>query len=150
MKKMIVFDMDGTIANLYGVENWLEYLQNEETFPYDEAEPLVNMEELKNILEELKKLGWQIAVTTWLAKNATKEYNKKVTYAKKNWLKKFDFPYDEIHCVKYGTTKANCTRTKAEYQILIDDDSRVRNGWRLGKAIDARKNFIEELKALAE
>ena len=27
-------DMDGTIANLYGVENWLEYLINEDAFPY--------------------------------------------------------------------------------------------------------------------
>ena len=27
MKKILVFDMDGTIANLYGVENWLPMLQ---------------------------------------------------------------------------------------------------------------------------
>lgn len=26
MKNAIYFDMDGTIANLYGVENWLDYL----------------------------------------------------------------------------------------------------------------------------
>ena len=25
MMKAIYFDMDGTIADLYGVENWLEY-----------------------------------------------------------------------------------------------------------------------------
>ena len=28
----ICFDMDGTIANLYGVENWLEYLIAEDVF----------------------------------------------------------------------------------------------------------------------
>mgnify|MGYP003560240319 CR=1 FL=1 len=27
--KMVCFDMDGTIADLYGVDNWLEYLENE-------------------------------------------------------------------------------------------------------------------------
>ena len=30
----INFDMDGTIADLYGVENWLEYLINGDAFPY--------------------------------------------------------------------------------------------------------------------
>ena len=29
----INFDMDGTIADLYGVENWLEYLIAGDTFP---------------------------------------------------------------------------------------------------------------------
>lgn len=29
----ICFDMDGTIANLYGVENWLDYLINKDTYP---------------------------------------------------------------------------------------------------------------------
>ena len=30
MKKQVVYlDMDGTIANLYGMENWLENLINE-------------------------------------------------------------------------------------------------------------------------
>ena len=27
----IWFDMDGTLFDLYSVENWLEYLQNEDT-----------------------------------------------------------------------------------------------------------------------
>ena len=35
MKKAIYFDLDGTLANLYGVENWLEYLIKEDTYPYD-------------------------------------------------------------------------------------------------------------------
>ena len=33
----ICFDMDGTIANLYGVENWLAYLVAEDVKPYKEA-----------------------------------------------------------------------------------------------------------------
>lgn len=148
MTKMIVFDMDGTIANLYGVENWLNDLRTEKTRPYEIAEPMYNMNELVELLNELRKLGWLICVTTWLAKNATKEYNKAVTKAKKEWLAKYNFPYDEIHCVKYGTTKANCTRHKADFQILIDDNKKVRDGWTLGTTVNAEYDITKFLKAL--
>ena len=148
MKKMIVFDMDGTIADLYGVEGWLDDLQAEKTRPYDEAEPMYNMEELVDLLHKLQEIGWMIAVTTWLAKDATKEYNKAVTKAKKNWLAKYNFPYNEIHCVKYGRTKADCTRNKADFQILIDDNKKVRDGWTLGTTVNAQFDIMNFLKAL--
>ena len=148
MMKMLVFDMDGTIANLYGVNGWLNDLKAEKTRPYDEAEPLYNMIELVELLNKLRSLGWLICVTTWLAKDATKEYNKAVTEAKKAWLAKYDFPYDEIHCVKYGTTKANCTRKKGGFQILIDDNKKVRDGWTLGTTVNAKYDITKFLKAL--
>lgn len=148
--KMLVFDMDGTIANLYGVSNWLTDLESEKTRPYEIAEPMYNMTELSEILNRLRTLGWLVCVTTWLAKNATKEYNKAVTKAKKAWLEKYNFPYDEIHCVKYGTTKANCTRKKAGFQILIDDNKKIRDGWTLGNTIDATKNILPFLKNLLD
>ena len=148
MKKMIVFDMDGTIADLYGVKGWLDDLQAEKTRPYDEAEPMYNMEELVDLLNRLREIGWMIAVTTWLAKDATKEYNKAVTKAKKAWLARYNFPYDEIHCVKYGRTKADCTRHKADFQILIDDNKKVRDGWTLGTTVNAQFDIMNFLKAL--
>jgi len=148
MEKMLVFDMDGTIANLYGVENWLTDLRNEKTAPYENAEPLYNMAELKEVLEALKNKGWKIAVTTWLTKDGSKEYNKRTAEAKKNWLAKYNFPYDEIHCVKYGTTKANCTRKKGGFQILIDDNKKVRDGWTLGTTVNAKYNIMNYLKVL--
>ena len=148
MKKMIVFDMDGTIADLYGVKGWLDDLQAEKTRPYDEAEPMYNMEELVDLLNRLREIGWMIAVTTWLAKDATKEYNKAVTKAKKAWLARYNFPYDEIHCVKYGRTKADCTRHKADFQILIDDNKKVRDSWTLGTTVNAQFDIMNFLKAL--
>lgn len=149
MRKMLVFDMDGTIADLYGVDGWLADLRAEKTRPYDEAEPMYDMAELTNLLNMLRAHGWHICVTTWLAKDATKEYNKAVTKAKKEWLSKYNFPYDEIHCVKYGTTKANCTRKKADFQILIDDNKKVRDGWTLGTTVNAQFDIMNFLKALA-
>lgn len=146
--KVIVFDMDGTIADFYGVDNWLDDLNNYRTRPYEIAEPLYDMVELANLLEELKKIGYIIAITTWLSANSTKEYDNEVRKAKLEWLARYNFPYDEIHLVKYGTTKANCTRKLGGFQILVDDNEKIRKGWNLGATIDANENIIEMLKAL--
>ena len=148
VKKTLVFDMDGTIADLYGVKDWLTDLESENTRPYEIAEPIYDTLKLNNILEMLKGQGWQIVVTTWLAKGSTKEYDNRVRKAKIKWLKAHKFPYDEIHLVKYGTTKANCTRTKGGYQVLVDDNENVRKGWTLGATIDATANILPKLSAL--
>lgn len=149
MFKALVFDMDGTIADLYGVANWLDDLRNENTRPYDIAEPLYNMKELANVLAKCKANGWTICVTTWLAKDSSKEYKKAVTIAKKNWLIKHGFPVDEIHCVQYGRTKADCTRKKGGFQVLIDDNKKVRDGWTLGTTVNAEYDIMNFLKSLA-
>ena len=146
--KMLVFDMDGTIADFYGVANWLEYLMEEDTTPYDVANPLYDMEYLRALLIILKNQGWKIVVTTWLAKNGTNEYNNRTRKAKLEWLEKYNFPYDEIHLVKYGTTKANCTRKYGGYQVLVDDNEKVRRGWNLGDTINANENILKYLEKL--
>lgn len=146
--RALVFDMDGTLANFYGVENWLEDLKNENVRPYVEAKPLYDMDTLASVIELLKMVGYKIIITSWLAKNATKAYDEEVRKAKREWLAKYNFPYDEIHLVKYGTTKANCTRKKGGYQILVDDNEKVRNGWTLGNTINANENILEKLVEL--
>lgn len=146
--KTIVFDMDGTIANFYGVANWLEYLQNEDTTPYEVAAPLYDMEYLNALLIILKKQGWRIVVTTWLSKGGTKEYNDRTRKAKLEWLEQYNFPYDEIHLVKYGTTKANCTRHIGGFQILVDDNETVRKGWTLGDTINANEDILKKIEKL--
>jgi len=145
MTKMLVFDMDGTIADLYGVENWLADLRAENPRPYIEAKPLVDMDALNILLDAFRAQGWRIAVTTWLSKGATPAYDAEVRTAKIEWLARHGFTYDEIHLVKYGTTKANCTRKHGGFQVLVDDNDKVRAGWRMGSAIDAKQNIIEQL-----
>ena len=148
MNRTLVFDMDGTIADLYKVEGWLEMLRAENPMPYIIAEPMYDMIELVELLNELKEIGYRIAVTSWLSMNSTKEYDKMVRQAKREWLERYQFPYDEIHLVKYGTTKANCTRRKGGHQILVDDNEKVRKGWTLGETINANENIIEKLVEL--
>ena len=145
MNKTLVFDMDGTIANLYGVDNWLDSLKASDPRPYEVAEPMYDMDTLNAILEMFRIMGWRIVVTTWLAKGATPEYDALVRETKIAWLEKYNFPYDEIHLVKYGTTKANCTRKIGGFQILVDDNAQVRKGWTLGDTIDANENILAEL-----
>ncbi len=150
MEKILVFDMDGTIADLYGVQNWLEDLRAENPRPYINAKPIYEVDVLNTLLQIFKDNGWKIVVTTWLAKGSTKAYDRLVREAKLAWLDTYKFPYDEIHLVKYGTTKANCTRHLGGFQVLVDDNADVRKGWNLGDTIDANENILEQLVDLLE
>lgn len=149
MTKEILFDMDGTIADLYHVENWLEKLRAEDVSPYKEAEPMYDMDTLCILLNILKEKGYRIVVVSWGSMNATKEYNKAVKRAKLNWLDSYDFPYDEVHVIKYGTPKQNFI--KSDLSILIDDNVDVcksflnskKEGWK--QVINAQQNIIEQL-----
>lgn len=132
----ICFDMDGTIANLYGVKDWLPKLRAEDASPYLDAKPMWDMEALAGILRQLQNQGITITVITWLAKDSSAEYKKAVREAKLAWLEKYDFPFDHFHGVQYGATKADSVRKFTNNAWLIDDNAKVRNGWHLGEAID--------------
>lgn len=150
MTKMIVFDMDGTLANLYSVPNWLKLLQAYDPTPYIAAKPIYDAARLNRLISDLKSAGWRIAITSWLSKGSTPAYDAAVRKAKIEWLAAHGFAFDEIHLVKYGTTKADCTRHKAEYQILVDDNEKVRAGWHLGPTIDANYDIMGALEKLLE
>lgn len=142
----IFFDMDGTIADFYGVENWLNYLIASDTLPYEIAKPLVKLNSLARILNRLQRNGYKIGIISWLSKNGTDTYNDAVTETKKNWLKKHlaSVEFDEIHIVKYGTPKQMFAKTKND--ILFDDEEKNRNNW-TGKAFDVNA-IIEILKGM--
>ena len=146
MTTTIFFDMDGTIADLYGVENWLDYLIASDELPYEIAKPLIRLNALARILNRLQKQGYKVGVISWLAKNSNTDYDEKVTRAKKEWLKKHlaSVNFDEIHIVKYGTPKQ--TFAKTENDILFDDEEKNRNDW-TGKAFDVNA-IIEILKGM--
>ena len=56
----IYFDMDGTIADLYGVEDWLDKLKNEDASPYAEATPLLNFRKFAKLLNAVQRRGYEI------------------------------------------------------------------------------------------
>ena len=146
----IYFDMDGTIADLYNVENWLPKLRAENPSPYAEAEAMVDMGELQLYLSILQNRGCKLGVISWLSKGSSKSYDKMVRKAKKNWLRENlpEIAFDETHFVKYGTRKDYIAKDKDG--ILFDDSEEVRNNWR-GIAVNPNtEDIIEFLKKVKE
>ena len=146
MKITINFDMDGTIADLYGVDNWLEMLIAEDAFPYETAEPLLRLSALARRLNSLQKNGYNLAVISWLSKSGTDEYNAEVEAVKRKWLAKHlpSVKWDAIHIVPYGTPKQDFCGNSLD--ILFDDEARNRENW-TGRAYDVN-NIMEILKEI--
>lgn len=144
MKNTIYFDMDGTIANLYGVNGWLDDLINENPRPYKDAEPLLNFRVFAKELHKVQQKGYKIGIISWLSKTGTDEYNKVVTETKEKWLKKHlpSVKFDEIHIIKYGTPKSTCGNG-----ILFDDEEPNRKEWK-GKAYNV-DDIIGVMRSLA-
>lgn len=143
MTKQINFDMDGTIADLYGVDGWLDMLRACDPTPYEKAKPLFNMSLLARYLNRLAEQGYEINVISWLAKNSNSEYDEMVRIAKMNWLKIHlkSVKFTKISILEYGTPKENIGKG-----ILFDDEEQNRKNWK-GVAYD-EKNILEILKNL--
>lgn len=142
----ICFDMDGTIADLYGVNNWLDYLLAESTKPYEIAKPLVNMSALACRLNSLQRKGYKIGVISWTSKGGSAQYNAEVESAKRAWLAKHlaSVQFDFIAVVPYGTSKS--AFASDDNDVLFDDEAHNRENWR-GNAYDVQ-NILEILKNL--
>ena len=146
LKVTINFDMDGTIADLYGVENWLAYLEAEDVTPYAVAEPLLRLSALARKLNNLQKQGYELAIISWLSKTGSAEYNEAVTEAKLKWLAQHlpSVRWDYINIVPYGTPKQ--TFCENPLDILFDDEERNRNNW-TGRAYGV-ENIMEILREI--
>ena len=144
----IHFDMDGTIANLYAVENWLPKLRACDPSPYEEAVPLVRLCYLARLLNKLQRNGYFIGIISWLSKESTPSYDAEVTEAKEKWLKKHlpSVQWDEIKIVPYGIPKSSVVKI---VDILFDDEEKNRTEWENnnGKAFSENKIF-EVLRSL--
>jgi len=152
MTKKVYFDMDGTIANLYAVDKWLENIHNEVENMYKNLEPMVDMNLLQTICKDLQMVGYKIGVITWLPPGR-KEYREKIAKEKREWLARYMPIVEEIHIQEYMTPKQTAITTITGRMILVDDNEEVRNKWNTPvqrKSIDATNNMIEELKKLLD
>lgn len=146
--KAIYFDMDGTIADLYGYDNWLKLLRAEDTTPYEQCSVLVDLKELRDVLNQLIEHDYYLGVISWGAMGGSREYCRRTRKAKIAWCERY-FPnvFSEYHVVKYGTPKHYVRKYKDS--ILVDDNAEVREAWK-GETIDATQNIINALKELLQ
>lgn len=125
----IYLDLDGTVVNFYGVPNWLECLEAQDSTPYRVAKPLVPLSTLARYLNRLQARGYRIGIISWLSKSGTDKFNAEVAEVKREWLAKHlpSVKWDEIHIVPYGVPKSTCATCPAS--ILFDDEQRNLNEW---------------------
>ena len=146
IKGWVWFDMDGTIANLYGVQDWKQKLNSSNTEPYRVAKPLVSMRKLSKMIKKVQKKGYKVGVISWLSKNSSVQYENSVTEVKRNWLRKHlpRIMWDEIKIVSYGVAKQSFKQSSCD--ILFDDEERNRNNW--GLNAHNEKEIFKVMKGL--
>ena len=127
--KTIYFDMDGTIVNFYSVDNWLKKLTIEDSSPYEDALPLLDINRLEDLLLKLKSMGYNLGIITWSSKYSSEKFIHKVKISKENWIKKYfkKIQFDEFVILDYSCNKASSV--KDPFGILFDDDFMIRKNW---------------------
>ena len=126
---VIALDMDGVLAGLYDVPNWLNCLRNEDTTPYEVAAPLCDVDALARVLKLARSEGQTVAVVSWNCKgDISPEYRRKVRKEKVNWLKRYGLlgEVDAVHVVKHGTPKSKVASGRG---VLFDDETANREEW---------------------
>ena len=144
VEKKICFDMDGTIADLYAVEGWLEMLSvTHNPYPYANAKPMLNMAVFARLLHKAQRLGYEIVIVSWLSKQTTAEYDKAVTQAKLQWLKSHlpSVEWNDIIIVPHGTPKHELCSG-----VLFDDEQYNREMW--GENAFEPSEILEFLRGL--
>ena len=146
--KSITFDMDGTIADLYGTPNWLPEILDSNAAPYSNARPLVNMGKLARHLNKLQKNGYKLCIVSWGSKNSTENFLQDTQAAKKQWLARHlkSVHWDSVEVVPYGTPKSTVCPYYDNEAILFDDEEGNRAEW--GENAFSDKQIFEVLKIL--
>lgn len=129
--KIFCFDMDGTIADLYAVEGWLNDLRSFSTRPYEEARPMMNFSALARQLNAAQRHGAKLIIISWSSKCSNDMFDAAIREAKMNWLNSHlpSVTWDEIHVVPYGVNKADVCGVMGEDFILFDDEERNHEDW---------------------
>lgn len=151
----VFFDMDGTIANLYGVRDWLPRLRAYDASPYVEAGTLVDLAQLIKLLDKLGEKGIHRGIISWGSMVSPMFYQTATKAAKIYWLHKHDLQnrFEEIHVIKYGTPKHYIPKKPHRGGVLVDDNDDVCADWEKhgGIAVNAKNpGWIQELLELCE
>lgn len=132
----IYFDLDGTLADLYAVPEWLPKLKAEDTTPYEMATPMIDPETFISACEQLQSLGVIIGVISWGAIGCSNAYTRRTRKAKIDWCKRhYPACFTEYHVVKYGR-RPKWQTANVRDSILFDDDPHNCEQWHNGQAVN--------------
>ncbi len=128
----IYFDLDGTLADFYSVDNWLQKILENDSSPYREARPLHNFSQLAKLMHKCQEKGIEFSIISWGSKNSTENFLAAVADEKRKWLKTHlpSVNFSEIIIVPYGTPKENYKNS--HFDILFDDEQTNRKNWKNG------------------
>lgn len=126
------FDLDGTLANLYAVEGWLDMLRSYDPTPYLEAEPMLHFSSFARQLNAAQRKGAKLVIISWASKCSNPVFHDNISMAKRNWLAKHlpSVHWDEIHIVPYGKNKAEVCGVDGMNFHLFDDEQQNCHAWR--------------------
>ena len=128
----IYFDLDGTLFDLYGKENWLDMLRNEEAGAFcGDVMPELQRRwfDFKKLCSILMEKGVQFGVISWLPSQCSDEYAEICRQEKLNWIYE-NIPFViEKNIVPYGTIKQDAIQKHAQTEILLDDNPEICYAW---------------------
>ena len=137
MNKIVYFDMDGTLADLYGVTNVFKRLDALDANVYSEAKPI---DTYINMLKEFKNMGYKVVILSCLGMISDKQFDKDTVRNKGLWLDKYVGKQYIDERIYIPNTKHK-EQYINEYGILVDDDDKVLMNWNYDriKAINNNK-----------
>ena len=135
MSKLVYFDMDGTISDLYGVSNI--FMDSLDASVYYEAKPI---NKYIDMLKEFHNMGYKVIILSCLGMISEKQFDIDTINNKNRWLDEYvgDKYIDERIYLPYTKHKEQYI---TEYGILVDDDDKVLMNWNYDriKAINNNK-----------
>lgn len=148
----VFFDMDGTVADLYGRENWLTELRSNIS-PFEDLNPLVDMEVLDSYMKALKARNFHFSIITWTPMEATYNFHKQCEADKREWVTKYMPSNSQFDALRYGVPKQHSRIVnRREKNILIDDNPEVIEVWKadgnFGILVDETFSAIDALELL--
>ena len=151
MSIKITMDLDGTVYDLYSVENWLEKLRSEDSSVFSEGDFIGDYNRFKTVCEKLVAMGVQFEVITWLPMQASPEYELECTEVKREWVKKFMPFVTEFTAQSYGIPKQNAIKKRAKTMYLLDDNKEICEMWKtdkMRKAVNVNRDGLTTVEAL--
>lgn len=124
MKQTVYLDMDGTIADLYNIKDWLPRLRASDKTIFLECKPIISEAEL---FKHFPTDKYDIRILSMTPLGATAEYCKNVEEQKNQWLDKY-FP--SLTKRIYKAYSHNKNLKNSVNAVLVDDSEPIRSSWK--------------------